>query len=204
MTFTDWTAQAIKDRVLEMADTLRKLPPVRGPKMFGSAMPEAVRKFSEAYGSSTPRYRENASAASLGRMEQCFGWVNSLPDASDRHLLYSWSFIKVRSRMRLADLAEENEMHERTMRRAVTAVCQRIADRLNQERQIRLATPDCAVSENAFELTSTTVSSEKCATHWRESDGKPHIDPALPKSRVLDPRKIRARHSDQNRSLGAR
>lgn len=204
MNFTDWTAKLVKDRIIEMADTLRMVPAVKGPKSYGNAMPEGVRQRSEAFGYHKATYRETASAAALWRMEQCFGWINSLPDQYDRELLYGWSFEKVRTGRSLADFAEENGMNERKLLRAVIAICQRIADRLNQERQIRLSAPDCAVSENAFELTSTTVSSEKCATHWRASDGRPHIDPALPKSRVIEPRKIRARHSEKNRSLGAR
>lgn len=204
MNFTDWTAKLVKDRIIEMADTLRMVPAVKGPKGYGNAMPEGVRQRSEAFGYHKATYRETASAAALGRMEQCFGWINSLPDQYDRELLYGWSFEKVRTGRSLADFAEQNGMHERKLLRAVTAVCQCIADRLNQERHIRLSTPDLQVSEIQPDIKSTTVTSEKCATDWRASDAKPQIDPSLAKSRVLEPRAIRARHSDRNRSLGAR
>ncbi len=201
MTFTYWTAAAVKDRIIEMADTLRMVPAVRGPKAFGNAMPEAVRRFSEA---GAARYRRSASAASLGRMEQCFGWINALPEQSDRQFIYAWSWVKVRSGLRISDFAAKNDMSESKLLCAVTAICQRIADRLNQERQIRLVSPDCAVTDFQPDITPTTVTSEKCATDWRAPDARPQIDPSLPRSRVLEPRTIRARHSDKNRSLGAR
>lgn len=137
-------------------------------------------------------------------MEQCFTWKNALQDQNDRELLYDWSFVKVRTGRSLSDFAEENDMGERKLLRVITAICQCFADSLNQARQIRLDRPDCAMSENAFELTSTTVTSEKCATHWRDTDGRPHIDSVLGKTRVLDPRFIRSRHSDKNRSLRVR
>lgn len=54
MNFTDWTAKAVEDRILEMADTLRMSPSVKGPQAFGSSMPEAVQRHSEAYGLSAP------------------------------------------------------------------------------------------------------------------------------------------------------
>lgn len=76
MMFTDWTAKAVEDRILEMADTLRMSPAVKGPQAFGSSMPEALQRHSEAYGSMTARYRETASAGALGRMEQVWAWVS--------------------------------------------------------------------------------------------------------------------------------
>ncbi|WP_353652375.1 hypothetical protein [Sinorhizobium sp. RAC02] len=210
MTFTDWTAKAVEDRILEMADTLRKVPAVRGPKVYGSAMPEPVRRFGDAYGSGTARYRETASAGELGRMEKCFEWINALPSQSDREFLYAWSWVKVRTGLTIGAFAKKNDMSESTLRRAVKTICQRIADRLNQNRQIRLVAPDCAVTENERFIASTTVTSEKCATDWRASDARPQIDPALPKSRVLDPRKIwagiqtRTAGSGRSRSLVGR
>src|ERR1043165_8751533 len=70
MKYEAWTWKAVEARVLEMADTLRISPAVRGPKMFGSAMPEPVRRYEESYGHQAARYRETASAGSLSRMSQ--------------------------------------------------------------------------------------------------------------------------------------
>ncbi|NLS07851.1 hypothetical protein HGP14_31960 [Rhizobium sp. P32RR-XVIII] len=52
-------------------------------------MPEAVRRMEEAYGSSSARYRQNASAGALGRMEAVFGWINALPSEGDRKGIYA-------------------------------------------------------------------------------------------------------------------
>ncbi|MCD2183319.1 DUF6362 family protein [Rhizobium sp. GN54] len=193
MNFTDWTAKAVEDRILEMADTLRMSPAVKGPQAFGSSLPEAVQRHSEAYGSVVARYRETASAGALGRMEQVWSWVNALPSEADRKLIYAWSWVKVRKGMKIAAFAAENDLNERTLRRSVTAICQRIADRLNQECQIRLLTPDCLVSEIQPDIASTTVTSGNCVTAWRASDARPQVDPALASLRVIEPRRARAR-----------
>ncbi|MGE7367889.1 DUF6362 family protein [Neorhizobium sp. NPDC001467] len=193
MKFKDWTAKAVEVRILEMADTLRKSPAVRGPKAYGNAMPEPVRRQFEAYGSNTARYRETASAGSLGRMEQVWAWINALPIEADRRLIYAWSWVKVRKGVKISAFASENDMNERTLRRSISAICQRIADSLNQNGQFRPATVDLHLSEIQPDITSTTVTSEKCATHWRSSDARPHIDPALPSVRVIEHRQARAR-----------
>jgi predicted DNA-binding transcriptional regulator len=193
MKFQDWKAKDVELRILEMADTLRKLPAVRGPKAFGNAMPEPVRSLQEVYGSHAARYRENASAGSLGRMEHAFGWINALESQPDRKLIYAWSWVKVRKGMKISAFAGENDLNERTLRRAITAICQGIADSLNQKGQFRLAVTDLQVSEIQPDIASQTVTSESCVTYWRAADGRPQIDPALPSRRVIEPRQARAR-----------
>lgn len=195
MKYEAWTWKAVEARILEMADTLRISPAVRGPKQFGSAMPEPVRRHDDAYGYQTARYRESASAASLSRMHEVWHWINALPIEADRKLIYAWSWVKVRRGMKISRFAAENDMNDRMLRREIVRVCQQIANNLNQIMLVRLNNQDCELSENQQEHTSTTVSSEKCATHWIASDGKPHVDPALAKSRVIKPRDIRARPS---------
>ncbi|AOF92156.1 hypothetical protein BSY16_1143 [Sinorhizobium sp. RAC02] len=169
-------------------------------------MPDVVRRQVEAYGSSRRRYLETASVGELALMEEVWDWINDLPKQVERQFLYAWSWVKVRKGLTISRFAEENYMNERTLRRAVTVVCQSVADNLNRACQVRLSIPDCVVSESSAFSASNTVSSESCATEWRDSDARPHIDPALPKSRVLapPPRKIRARPSDKNRSLSVR
>jgi hypothetical protein len=193
MKFHDWTAKGVELRILEMADTLRKSPSVKGPQAFGNNMPEPVRRYDESYGHQSARYRETASAASLGRMEQVWKWINALPSEADRKLIYAWSWVKVRKGLKIAAFAEENDLNERTLRRAITALCQGIADDLNQTGQFRLVVPDLQVSEIQPDIASQTVTSESCVTHWRAADAKPQIDPALASRRVIEPRTSRAR-----------
>jgi hypothetical protein len=170
ITFTDWTYESVRDRVVEMARTLRLLPSVDGPRAFGNNMPEVVRRYDEAYGFEPARYRAKATASEIARMEECFGWINAYLDEEGRKLVYDYGFIKTRKGMYLDAY-------------------------LNRLYRVRFTMAVDAVSQIVPEHTSTTVSSEKCATHWIASDGKPHVDPALAKSRVIKPRDIRARPS---------
>lgn len=121
--------------------------------------------------------------------------LNALPIEFDRKLIYAWSWVKVRKGMKIAAFAAENDLNERTLRRSVTAICQRIADRLNQEHQIRLLTPDCVVSEIQPDIATQTVTSGNCVTAWRAPDARPQVDPALASLRVIEPRHGRARPS---------
>lgn len=193
MKFQDWTAKAVEERILEMADTLRLMPAVKGPKMFGNAMPEPVRRYDEAYGFYAAHYRPTASAGALGRTEHVWAWINALPNEADRKLIYAWSWVKVRRGMKISAFAAENDLNERTLRRSISVICQRIADNLNQKGQFRLSGADLQLSEIQPDIASSTVTSEKCATHWRAPDAKPQVDPALASRRVLEPRHSRAR-----------
>lgn len=193
MKFEDWTAKAVEDRILEMAEALRLSPAAKGPQAFGSAMPEPVRDPGEGYGYGAVYYRKTVSAGALGRMEQVWAWINALPEQSDRKLIYAWSWVKVRKGLKISAFASENDMNERTLRRAVTAVCQRIANDLNRNHAIRLDGADLQVSENQPDIAPQTVTSESCVTHWRGKDAKPQLDPSQPRRWVLDHREIRAR-----------
>lgn len=193
MNFVDWTAKAVEVRILEMADTLRLSPKVKGPQAYGNAMPKPVREPGDSYGYDSAWYKQRASGAALGRMEAVWEWINALPDQSDRVLIYAWSWVKVRKGMKLSAFAAENDMNDRMLRRSIDKICQQIANSLNQKHLVRLNSGDCDVSENQPDIATTEVASESCVTHWRAPDAKPQIDPALASSRVIDHRAIRAR-----------
>lgn len=202
--FADWTYDQVKARVVEMADTLRKLPALNGPRMFGNNMPDVVRRYDESYGFEPSRSFVRATAGEIARMEEAYGWINSYLGEEQRKLVYDYGFIKTRKGMYLDRYLERNDMVRRTFERKIQRACQTIASELNRKHLVRLDIRLDGVSQNSVEDTSSTVSSEKCATHWIAPDAKPQVDPALAPVRVLDPRNIRARHSDQNRSLGVR
>lgn len=204
MAFREWTFETIRARIVEMAETLRKLPAVNGPSIKSNNMPEIVRRYDEAYGFETARARIRATGAEIARMEECFGWINTYLGEADRKLIYDYGFIKTRKGLYLERYLERNDLVRRTFERKIQRACQTIASALNRKHLVRLDIRLDGVSQNSVEDTPTTVSSEKCATHWIAPDAKPQVDPALASVRVLDPRKIRARHSDRNRSLGAR
>ncbi|TCQ28247.1 DUF6362 family protein [Rhizobium sp. PP-CC-3G-465] len=193
MTFHDWNAKTVEDRILEMAEALRLSPSVKGPQQFGNAMPAPVRAADEGYGYSPAYYRKNASAGALSRMSEVWDWINALPEMADRKLLYAWSYIKVRKGMKIAAFAAENDLNDRTLRRSITKLCQQIANDLNRKASIRLTVTDLQVSENGAHLASQTVTSESRVNHWRDKDAKPQIDPSLRSRRVLDHRESRER-----------
>lgn len=192
MTYTAWTAKAVEYRVLEATEALMLTPKVSGPREFGNAMPEAVRHQMEAYGSNALRYRRQPNPGALDRMEECWTWINALPEKADRVLLYSWAWVKAKKGVKISRFAAENEMNDRTLRREITRICQRIANNLNRLHAVRLNSEDCGLSENQPETDASTLSSVKHATHWMAPDGKPQIDPANPKRYVLDNRRRRA------------
>jgi hypothetical protein len=204
LSYAAWTYKDVKARVIEMAETLLRLPPVRGPRMFGNGMPETVREKWKDAAPSNARVRLLPSAGAIARMEECSDWINTYLDMGGRNLLYDYGFTKTRRGMYLDDYLERNEIARRTFERQIQRHCQAIADNLNRKLSVRFTMPVDVVSQITVEHASTTVSSEKCATHWRASDAKPQIDPDLPTERLIDPRSIRVRHSDKNRSLGAR
>ena len=202
--FADWTYDQVRARIVEMAETLRKLPAVEGPSTKSNNMPDIVRRYDEAYGFETARARIRATGAEIARMEECFDWINTYLGEEDRKLIYDYGFIKSRKGMYLDRYLERNDMVRRTFERRINRCCQDIALALNRKHLVRFDIPLDGVSQNHVEEQSSTVSSEKCATHWIAPDAKPQVDPTLAAVRVLKPRDIRARHSEKNRSLGAR
>ncbi len=191
MKYEAWTWKAVETRVLEMADTLRVMPAYKGPKEYGSAMPEVVRRYDESYGFETSRYRESATAANLARMEQVWGWVNGYLNEAQRKLIYAWSWVKVRKGLKIAAFAAENDMSDRMLRREITRLCQIIANNLNQNIYVRLNSDDCGLSENQPELDQSDVTSNNCERSprsWMTPDARPILDPSSPELAALTQR----------------
>lgn len=172
MSYTAWTARAVEDRIIEAAETLMLSPNVKGPQQYGSSMPQPVTDW-QAYGSEPMRYKRRPSRDALDRMPATWVWINALPSQSDRVLLYSWAWVKVRSGRKIEDFASREGMNVRTLRRAITAICQQIANDLNRMHAVRLNDGVDPVSEIAEEMDPQTVTSVKYASHWRAPDAKP-------------------------------
>lgn len=62
-TYAAWTPEDIEDLILEAAETLMFCPNVKGPAIFGTAMPEPVRRQIDAYGSNKARARKLPDSA---------------------------------------------------------------------------------------------------------------------------------------------
>lgn len=176
MKYEAWTARAVEDRVIEAAETLMLLPDVKGPSAYGCAMPAYVQDWN-AYAAEPSRYKRRASREALDRMPETWGWINTFLDEADRRFLYAWAWIKARQGKKIADFASREGMNVRTLRRAVTRLCQRIANELNRNHAVRLNDHVDAVSENlvreAADIDAEVASDVKYATWWRAPDAKP-------------------------------
>lgn len=163
MKFEAWSAKDVEYRAVEAAETVMLSPRAAGPKVFGNSMPTPVRRW-EDYGKDPIRYRRLPSPGALDRMVETWGWINALPDEDDRKLLYHWAWTKVRRGRNVSDLADEQGVNPRTIRRHVTRICQRIANTLNQNGVVGLNNGLDRVSEIPSETASQTVASDHLAT----------------------------------------
>jgi hypothetical protein len=202
--FADWTYEQVRDRIIEAAQTLAASPAALGPRMSQGAFSEMVSAVIATEYDRAPSYRRVITAGALSRMEETWTWINSYLEEEDRKLVYDYGFIKSRKGIFLEQYLSRNEMVRRTFERKINRSCQTIASALNRKHLVRLGIPLDDVSQINVETAPTKVSSENYAMHWIAPDGKPQVDPALPLDRAIDPRDIRARHSDRNRSLGVK
>jgi Domain of unknown function (DUF6362) len=179
-TYQEWTAKDIEHRILEAADTLMLMPGEKGPTWAAGSMPDGKPdSFNMAYGSAPATYKRRPVAAAIDRMYETWRWINELEKAEDRKLLYGWAYVKTRRGMKLSRFASENLMNDRKLKRKIDELCQQIADERNRLYQVRLTVELDSVSENDDNSHQQTVSSEKCATHWRAPDAKPKNIPSL-------------------------
>lgn len=83
-----WTEAAIKERLKEAADTLRRLPPgLRRARLTG--WPDVVRQAAEAYGYGTVATRlAAASPAAITRLDETLGWLFCL-DVEARRIAWA-------------------------------------------------------------------------------------------------------------------
>lgn len=195
MKYAAWTWKAIEARIIEMADTLRMTPAATGPANFVSLMPEVVREQTESYGYSSSGFSKRASPGALDRMVEVWTWINSYLDEAERKLIYAWSWVKVRSGMKISAFAAENDLSDRMLRREITRICQLIANNLNRIMLVRLNSEDCALSENEGESDQSDVTSNNCGTVRKNGiavelapDARPILDPSSPELAALNDR----------------
>lgn len=137
-----WTAKDIEYRVLEAAQTAAVLPRA-GPAGLGRAWPEYIGLYAADL-----RIRRRVSPGAISRMEETWSWLNTMLAESERRLVYAWAAVKTDTKGRVSDFAANEGINSRTLRRAVTATCQRIANNLNRQHQNRLTGSIDEVSEN--------------------------------------------------------
>ncbi|WP_127426647.1 DUF6362 family protein [Mesorhizobium sp. M1D.F.Ca.ET.183.01.1.1] len=157
--------------MLEAAETLMLCPNHRGG---GSTFwPDVVQSREDAYGYTDARYKRMPSPGAISRMTTTWGWINAHPIESERKLLYAWAWQKTKKGRFLNDFASREGINSRTLRRAITAICQAIADRLNQQKVAWLGDRVDAVSEIEPEIAPIKVPSQKHASHFMELGAKP-------------------------------
>lgn len=207
MNFTAWTFEAIRERIVEAALTLRASPAALGPRMKSGSMRDIVEEWA-AYGAEEEKPRRlPPTAQALSRMEETWGWINSFLAEAQRKFVYDYGFIKTRRGRTINAYIKRLGISRSTFDRQIREYCQIIADSLNQKCLVRLTVPMDGLTKNHLESGSLTVSSDNRdhgPRHWIATGAKPQIDPALPPERVIEPRAIRARHSDKNRRSGAK
>lgn len=174
MSYEVWTAQQVRDRVIEAAETLTASPAALGPRMT-SSMADVFRGYVDDYrrGEGT-RVRRIPAPGALSRMEETWGWINSFLGDQGRKTLYDYGFLKSRQGMYLARYLEKNGVQRRTFERRVVKACQQIADNLNRLCRVRLTHALDGMSQNRAEEPPSTVASEKRASyHWMAPGAKP-------------------------------
>ncbi|KAB2728241.1 DUF6362 family protein [Brucella anthropi] len=178
MTLSEMTAADMEARVIEAAATEGLLPRVNGPKSGGNSMPDVVREWS-SYASEPSRYIRRPKPDAIDRMMETVCWINDTLPEDERLFLYKWAKAKVTKGVKLNDFAKKNDINNRTMRRYIRFLCQRVIDGASRLERFRLTEAVDPVSENDDNSHQQTVSSEKCATHWRAPDAKPKNIPSL-------------------------
>lgn len=87
--------------------------------------------------------------------------------------------MKVRGGRSINDFASREGMNVRTLRRAVTRICQQTANDLNRKLLVRLNSGGDPLSENQAEPDPEQISSVTYANHWRAADASPGTNPEL-------------------------
>lgn len=79
-----WTASLVEERMVEAADTLKRLPEERVQGYF-STWPPVIRDYWEAFGREDVRLRRGPpSAAAIDRMDEALAWLAWLDPAEAR------------------------------------------------------------------------------------------------------------------------
>src|SRR6478736_5081753 len=83
-----WTAKMVEERVVDAAQVMRRLPPVRVPGYF-STWPRALVEFADRVGQQPePMRLPPPSAAAISRMEEALEWLRWL-QAEDVKLVWA-------------------------------------------------------------------------------------------------------------------
>jgi len=170
-----WTIQHIRKRVSEAFQTLDRLPNIKGPSQYGSAMPEPVRAISEAYGyDKTIRVRIPPTGKDIAEMEETWDWINALPNRDDRIECFRYGWIKTRKGMSFAAYLEKNDIHRRNYERRIGKIFQVIADKQNSIPKIRNQAPGLQVSQNLTHERSVKQGKSRSSS-WMAPGARPTI-----------------------------
>ncbi len=183
--YCQWSSKAVEKRVLEAAETLMLCPKARGPKAFGSSMPEPLRRVRDGDVPSALRYRRVPGPAALDQMAECWDWINALDSIGDRTLIYDWAQAKCKYGHTLRHLAARNGICTRTLRRKIQRICIRIASDLNRDFIPIKQSADDQIETDRTASAQMTRSNITYSNHWRASNTKPVIDTKNCKERII-------------------
>lgn len=196
-----WSAEIVELWIREAGETLMLSPRVIGPKAPSTGWPAFPRDQRDAYGYDASRFVPRPTADALQRMTTVWGWINALPDETDRILLYSFSWSRARRSRFHADFARKHGISSRTVRRRIIAICQGIADRLVLSGVAMQHPALDAMSREAPEPASQDVASTSYASHEMAADAKPSHQPESADHRATI-RRLERRVRDRRGSRG--
>jgi len=169
-----WLVQHIRKRVSEAFQTLDRLPMVKGPGQYGSALPEPVRALNEAYGYGQVKVRIPPTGKDIAEMEETWDWINALPSKSDRIECFRYGWIKTRKGMSFAAYLEKNDIHRRNYERRISKIFQQIADNQNRIPKMRNKAPSLQSVANPVREKSVRVKHPR-QSHWMAEGARPTI-----------------------------
>lgn len=169
--FTEWTVKIVRAYVIEAADTLMKCPGYNPPDLAEAAPIVET----DTYGKDHTPVRQTAAPAAISRMEKVWTWINALPDADDRRLLYAWGQAKARKRFKIQRFANKNGMTTDILRHRIDMICNQICEQLNRHCSIRLNDRASHFAEiDAESDQSKSSSGSRASPHsWAAEDAKP-------------------------------
>lgn len=124
-----WSHPEVVKRLRECGDTVRRLPPPRGPQGEQGFWPDVIRDASEAYGYTGATVRLPApSPRAIDRMNECFTWFNFLADRPDE-MKAMW--LACGKGYKFSQVGRMLGIHRKTVRLRVWAAVTRVVNGLN-------------------------------------------------------------------------
>lgn len=203
-----WDHGSLLLRFLEAADTIRRLPAVRGPAGFKNAMPEYRQSFEDAVAAEGTREKEafrddwvrlaRAGKDAIRRAEEVFDWDIRLMERESARVIWRFCFCRIYGTA-FTDACRARRWNPRTAYRRMEQGFNGLADILNNE-EVAVELPDLAHLEALHLIEPDAIRPDPPGTHWREDSRGSITDAGYV---IILPRK-KSRRKRRNRNNKAR